>query len=250
MHIDYTITQADNEVSAIERGTRLAGGIQGLFAGQKIERFEADAPIFREGDLAEHVIFIAEGMVRIFKLMGDGRRVVIGFIGAGSLLSASPGLRRQVCVDAVNDTKLWRLCQLRFDDEINSLPKLRSELLVRMCDEMTAAQGRMALLALKNEEERMSRFLLALSRRTFTRSDELQSVEIPTNRDISDYLGLKIDVVARYVEILTARGIIIRSGRHTAMIWRPNASAMMIDIQAEPRNDAYHEMSARQAVWP
>ena len=63
--------------------------LRAMFARQPVETFEAGEAIFREGDPASHVFEIGEGVVRIVKILSDGRRVITAFMHEGDLVSIS-----------------------------------------------------------------------------------------------------------------------------------------------------------------
>ena len=44
---------------------------------------ERDQPLFREGETADNVFEVTSGTIRVFKLLPDGRRQIIGFLEAG-----------------------------------------------------------------------------------------------------------------------------------------------------------------------
>ena len=54
-----------------------------------MDRFEAGSTLFWEGDPAANVFEVVAGVLRIVRVLSDGRRVITGFIYAGELLGAS-----------------------------------------------------------------------------------------------------------------------------------------------------------------
>lgn len=223
--------------------------LQGLFSRQPIERFEAGTAVFWEGDEADHVFEVVEGVLRIYKILGDGRRVITGFMYPGDLIGVSLKDRYLYTAEAVTRIQVRRFARQRFQEEINRSPELRPQLFARLCDEMAAAQDQMVLLARKSAEERVCSFLLLISRRLDRDGQALRVVEVPMTRlDMADYLGLTIETVSRIMTRLTSRGIISPSGRH-AIIVRKNdrLTALAGEVEAEHNPSSAY---THQAVWP
>ena len=172
--------------------------LQSLFSRQPTETFEGGTAVFWEGDAATHVFEVVEGVLRVFKLLSDGRRAITGFIYPGDLIGISLKERYLYSAEAATRTKVRRFARNRFQNEINECPELRPQLFARLCDEMAAAQDQMVLLGRKNAEERVCSFLLVIARRMSGDRQTPPLVEIPMTRlDMADYLGLTIETVSR-----------------------------------------------------
>ncbi len=240
--------------------------LSSLFGGQPVEKFESGSAVFWEGAAATHVFEVVEGVLRVFKILGDGRRVITGFVYPGDLLGVSLKDHYLYTAEAVTKTKVRRFARHRFQDEINQSPELRPQLFARLCDEMAAAQDQMVLLARKSAEERVSSFLLVIARRLAggqsandQAGDRLAGerpkaspvVEIPMTRlDMADYLGLTIETVSRTMTRLAARGVIAPSGRHAILIRKLAKLALLAGETDDDDNHAGGLVSTQQAVWP
>jgi CRP/FNR family transcriptional regulator len=225
--------------------------LQGLFSRQPIEKFEAGTAVFWEGDAANHVFEVVEGVLRVFKIMSDGRRVITGFVYPGDLLGVSLKNHYLYTAEAVTRTKLRRFARNRFQDEINASPELRPQLFARLCDEMAAAQDQMVLLARKSAEERVCSFLLLIARRLTGDRQTPPVVEIPMTRlDMADYLGLTIETVSRTMTKLTERGVIAPSGRHAILIRKLARLATLAGEGDEDDNRPVQATPTQQAIWP
>ncbi|SHF93136.1 CRP/FNR family transcriptional regulator, anaerobic regulatory protein [Kaistia soli DSM 19436] len=226
-------------------------GLASVFRRQAEERFEPGAALFWEGDVAAHLFQIIEGVLRVYKIIGDGRRVITGFLYPGDLVGLSQRRCYLYTAEAVTRVKLRRVTRNRFDEEVNGSPTLRPELFARLSDEMEAAQDQMVLLARKSAEERVASFLLAIARRASAHLDGQPLIDLPMTRlDMADYLGLTIETVSRIMTRLTSRGVIAASGRHAIVVRQP----LKLEILAGEGDDGAHDPIAvaysRQAVWP
>ncbi|MBB3929692.1 CRP/FNR family transcriptional regulator [Kaistia hirudinis] len=223
--------------------------LQGLFSRQPIEKFEAGTAVFWEGDEADHVFEVVEGVLRIYKILGDGRRVITGFMYPGDLIGVSLKDRYLYTAEAVTRIQVRRFARQRFQEEINRSPELRPQLFARLCDEMAAAQDQMVLLARKSAEERVCSFLLLISRRLDRDGQALRVVEVPMTRlDMADYLGLTIETVSRIMTRLTSRGVISPSGRHAIIVRKSDKLTTLAgEVEADHNPSAAY---THQAVWP
>ena len=229
----------------------VAPSLQSLFSRQPIEKFAIGSAVFWEADPATDVFEVLEGVLRVFKILSDGRRVITGFIYPGDLLGVSLRDRYLYSAQAVTPVKLRRFARHRFQEEIALSPELRPQLFARLCDEMAAAQDQMVLLARKNAEERVCSFLLLIARRIHRQPQPAPVIEIPMTRlDMADYLGLTIETVSRTMTSLTGRGVIAAAGRHAIAIRHQKTLALLAGEGDE--DDSCRDRSActRQAVWP
>jgi CRP/FNR family transcriptional regulator len=202
----------------------LPGGpatLAGIFVGQPVERLDCGAALFWQGDTAHDLFEIVSGALRTVRVLSDGRRVITGFLFPGDVVGVSLKDRYPASVEAIAPTEVRRLARHRFEAVIERRPSLRPQLIERLCDEMTAAQEQVVLLARKSAEERVASFLLALARRGGDEPRAGQRLYLPMTRlDMADYLGLTIETVSRIMTRLAARAIIANEGRHI-VIKRP-----------------------------
>jgi len=195
--------------------------LEDLFQGQIEEKFDAGEALFWEGDAAKDVFQLVSGVLRIYRILGDGRRVITGFVYPGDLVGVSLRDRYLYTAEAVNAVRVRRFGRRRFDEEVARFPELRPQLFARVCDEMAAAQDQMVLLARKTAEERVCSFLLTIVRRRDAQDDRLPMIDLPMTRlDIADYLGLTIETVSRTMTKIARAKVVAPSGRHALAINR------------------------------
>ena len=219
--------------------------LKDLFKGQPTEMLPRGAALFWEGDKAGQIFDVLEGVMRIYRIMPDGRRAVMGFIHPGDVLGVSFQDRYLFTAEAVTPVKVRRFARGRFFTVINKSPALRPQLFAILCDEMSAAQDQMLLLGRKTAEERVVSFLLAIRRKTAQREE----IELPISRqDIADYLGLTIETVSRTMTSLTRRGLIASRARHTVTLRK--LSALREIAGGDDDGMAQPAVPLRRAVWP
>jgi CRP/FNR family transcriptional regulator, anaerobic regulatory protein len=185
------------------------GQLPGLSAITTEIGIESGRTLFYEGDEAPHVFNVRRGMVKLFKLLGDGRRQITGFLVPGDFLGLAYGDRYVYGAEAVVDSQLCRFGRDRLDRLIDLVPAIERELLGRAADELAVAQDQMLLLGRKSAAERLATFLLMMARRGGSDGAPPTRVPLPMCRlDIADYLGLSIETVSRTFTALRKAGLV------------------------------------------
>ena len=219
--------------------------LKDLFKGQPTETLPVGAALFWQGDKAGQIFDVLEGVMRIYRVMSDGRRAIVGFIHPGDVLGVSFQDRYVITAEAVTQVKIRRFARGRFFAMINKSPALRPQLFAILCDEASAAQDQMLLLGRKTAEERVVSFLLAIHRKNAPGEE----IELPMSRqDIADYLGLTIETVSRTMTSLTRRGLIAPLARHTVALRK--LSTLREIAGDEDDEVARPAVKLRRAVWP
>jgi CRP/FNR family transcriptional regulator, anaerobic regulatory protein len=219
--------------------------LKDLFRGQPAESFSAGGALIWEGDQASQIFDVVEGVLRVYKILPDGRRAIMGFLYPGDVLGVSFQHRSLFTAEAVTPVKVRRFSRDRFFSLVNQSPDLRSQLFALLCDKMSAAHEQMLLLGRKSAEERVVSFLLAIHRKC----GEGAEIELPMSRlDMADYLGLTIETVSRMMTSLARRGLIHATGRHRIALRKLSA---LRDIAGRDEDeDDPLPSPARRAVWP
>lgn len=172
-------------------------------------QFPAGFTVFREGDTAEHVYSISRGAMKIYKLMSDGRRQIIGFLFSGDMLGLAFDGGYAYTAETVMPTQICRFAYRKLDALMEELPRLERKIFTMAVKELAAAQDQMLLLGRKTAKEKVATFLLTLSQRAGQRGLPSSPVSLPMSRaDIADYLGLTIETVSRTFTQLKREGVI------------------------------------------
>src|SRR5579859_5487569 len=177
-----------------------------LMPANPIQHLPAGELLFSEGDKAESVFEVLSGMVRLYKLLPDGRRQVTGFLTAGQLLGLAPEGACVFTADAVTEISVCCYQRAAFERLIDEVPGFARRLLAVTSHELRAAQDQMVLLGRKTAAEKLASFLLLMGVRQSGRQDE---IDVPMTRgDIADYLGLTVETVSRTMTRLRQDGLI------------------------------------------
>jgi len=226
--------------------SEVAPALNDLFKGQLAESFAVGEALFWEGDQAGQIFDVVEGVLRVYKILPDGRRAVMGFIYPGDVLGVSVQDRYLFTAEAVTSVKVRRFSRGRFFSQVNESPALRPQLFALLCDEMSAAQDQIMLLGRKSAEERVVSFLLGIHRKCAAPGNEIELAM--TRLDMADYLGLTIETVSRMMTSLVRRGFIHSTGRHNVALRKLSA---LRQISGSDEDEADGQLlPARRAVWP
>lgn len=174
--------------------------------------YAAKTTLFMQGEPADHLYTITQGAVRLYKLLHDGRRQIIGFALPGDFLGLGLGSAKvhNLSADAVSEVSLCRFPRADFEALLARKPHLLAQLHELTTRQLTVAQDRMVLLGRQTAEERVVSFLLQLRDRWSHINGTTVHVELPMGRqDIADFLGLTIETVSRTLTGLARNGMIV-----------------------------------------
>lgn len=190
-------------------------------------RFEAGQTIFSEGAVARSAFGLSRGVVRLYRLLPDGRRQVVAFAFPGDFLAMPLADRFSFSADAVGEVGVCRFPReelKRFIQTSTTAMRLLMEFAAR---ELQAAQDQLTLLGNGSAEERLAIFLVNWRKRSARLTPTSQAVPLPMRRqDIADFLGLKLETVSRTFAKLEQRdairivphGVVLTGLEHTELV--------------------------------
>jgi len=168
---------------------------------ERIARHVQLAPneaLFNAGQIACSVHNLTAGVARLYKLLPDGRRQVIGFALPGDFLGRAPSDRYGCSADAIGSVSVCRFPREAFTQFIAQRPHFLLRINEFATRELMLAQEQMLLLGRRTAEEKVASFLVGWRDRLAKIGDERQTISLPMSRqDIADYLGLTIETVSR-----------------------------------------------------
>lgn len=176
-----------------------------VVAVSTLQKASAGETLFSEGDDSDGIYEVVTGMLRLYKLLPDGRRQITGFISAGQILGLAPEGTHVYSAEAITNVTLCRYPRVGFDRLIDEVPGLARRLLAVTSHELRAAQDQMLLLGRKAAAEKVASFLLLMADQQGNDTE----VSVPMARsDIADYLGLTTETVSRTFTKLKLEGLI------------------------------------------
>ena len=187
-----------------------------LRAAPALVTLDAQQELFAQDDPVRHCYEVVSGCLRTVRLMEDGRRLVGGFLMAGSLLGFEARALHDFAAQAVCPTTLRSFSHTEVATMAASDPGFGQFLWHHASDALRQEHEHMLLLGRKTAMERVASFLRDMAVRAG--SNEGGQVPLPMCRaDIADHLGLTVETVsrtmtqlrrARVIDILPARIVI------------------------------------------
>jgi CRP/FNR family transcriptional regulator len=171
--------------------------------------FASCQTVFAQEELTTSFYNLLEGVMRLYKLLPDGRRQIVGFALPGDFLGMTSSARHSFSADAIGPVAICRFSKVSFARFIEDKPHLLrriNELAVR---ELSQAQDHMVLLGRRSAEEKVAAFLLGWRDRLGQFLSPAKTLPLPMSRqDIADFLGLTIETVSRTFTKLERDGVI------------------------------------------
>jgi CRP/FNR family nitrogen fixation transcriptional regulator len=178
--------------------------------------FGRNAEIYAEGETAGYVYRVLSGVVRISKLLPDGRRQISAFHLPGEMFGFESESLHHASAEAVVPAKVvaYKWDGL-LDIGCQHVDVVRELLNFAMLG-LRHTQDHLLLLGRKNALERLAAFLLEMDDRTG--SGHVLDIAMPRH-DIADYLGLTLETVSRmFAELKEMGAIKLESARRVHLL--------------------------------
>lgn len=160
---------------------------------------------------------IISGVVKLSKMMADGRQQIVGLQFAPDFLGRPFRAENGVSGEAATEVKVCSFPKKVIERMISEMPELEHKLLEQTLTELDEAREWMLTLGRKTAGEKVASFLLLISTHAFP-DNEADSVtfDLPMSRvDIADFLGLTMETVSRQLTKLRKDDVVhITNNRH------------------------------------
>ncbi|HYG86075.1 MAG TPA: helix-turn-helix domain-containing protein [Azospirillum sp.] len=205
--------------------------LSALSALSRSKVLASNQTIVREGEHADAIFTVVSGMLKLYKMLPDGRQQITGFANSGDMVGLSFGDSFAYTAETVSAATVCRFPRAQLNTLMARIPQLQGRLLALTSIELTAAQDQILLLGCKNATERICSFLLALARRSPEADAAAPTVFLPMQKmDMSAYLGLRPETLSRQFRKLEDAGLI---DRVSAVRIRLNDPAALEDMAAQ-----------------
>ena len=166
---------------------------------------------------------IMSGVVKLAKMLKDGRQQVVGLQFAPDLIGRLFSSQSGFGAEAATNVKACRMPKQIIEKLAKDNPELEHKLLHQALIELYEARDWMVTLGRKTASEKVSCFLYLIATHinpvNFDENSENITFELPLTRaDIADFLGLTIETVSRqFTKLRTEKIIEINSNRHVSV---------------------------------
>lgn len=185
-----------------------------LLASGVTEQFEIGALLFSEGNKIDRLVDIISGTVSVSRFGLNGRRQILGFMGARQFLGAASTPRYPNSVKALTKVEAIVYPKEKVNSALATSPEFSAhfrELLVKIIE---SRDDHIFTIGQRSAPERVASFLLHLrtNQARFAPGgprEKSQHIDLPMSRvDIGDYLGVSVETISRAFSWLKQKGMI------------------------------------------
>jgi len=173
--------------------------------------------VFMEGDPSDHLFFIIEGEVKIFKEYASGKSAIMGIFGAGSAvaeIAIIDGKPYPATCQAVTDGTVALMKRKDAIDAITTNPNVALRVMRSIGAKLRQLTGDLGSMAVQSVIRRLSRLLLKLADKLAVPSDDTLVMELfLTRKDLADCIGTSFEVAVRGLRKLQEDGILEIEGK-------------------------------------
>jgi len=199
--------------------------------------FASEEEMVAAGEDIHRYSNILSGVVKLTKLMADGRQQIVGLQFAPDFLGRPFKRQSDVVAQAATDVRVCSFPKAVIEDLVRHSPDMEHRLHEQTLKELDEAREWMLTLGRKTAGEKVASFLLLIATHIDPELDSAgQEVrfDLPLKRaDIADFLGLTIETVSRQVTKLRKAGVIRLENTRTVVV----PSIQALHDAAETDND-------------
>lgn len=198
-------------------GALSASQLVSLNKQSTLKNIESGSELIGESQETSSYANIISGVVKLTKMMSDGRQQIVGLQFAPDFLGRPFRIDSGSSADAATDVNVCSFPKATIERMIKESPELEHRLLEQTLKELDEARDWMLTLGRKTAGEKVASFLHLIAAHINPEADpDSASFELPLTRsDIADFLGLTIETVSRQLTKLRKDGVIvIRNNRH------------------------------------
>lgn len=185
---------------------------------------------------------ILSGVVKLTKLLPDGRQQIVGLQFAPDFLGRPFSAQTKVVAEAATNVRLCNFPKSVLEKFMDDAPDMERRLHEQHMKELDEARDWMLTLGRKTALEKLASFLILVISHINPEQEQTENlnVELPLKRgDIADYLGLTIETVSRQLTNLKKKGIVEIGDKREIRI---------VDYRRLSRIAGAEELSASSAI--
>ena len=163
---------------------------------------------------------VLRGVVKLTKVLEDGRQQVVGLQFAPDLLGRPFATESRVTAEAASEVDLCLIPKPALEAMLVQSAPLEHRVMMQALRELDEARDWMVTLGRKSAAEKVASFLYLIATHIDPAGDADETTfDLPLSRaDIGDFLGLTIETVSRQITKLKAEGVIeIQAYRHVTV---------------------------------
>jgi CRP-like cAMP-binding protein len=170
--------------------------------------------VYREETAAGSVFIIAEGVVKAFKDLPSGRRLVTAFLYPADVFGLAENGLYVRTAQVVTPALLYKFDVNVLIETLKNDGELQFKFLCKLTHELREAQRQTIAVGRKDALGKLAMFF-----RQLQQPENSRDIDLPMTRsDIASYLGLSLESVSRATRALERRGVVCFPNRHMVRI--------------------------------
>ena len=206
-----------------------------------VKTIDRGRSLIDQGEERETVGILLSGWAFRYQTLPDGKRQILDFIFAGSLVGFGSGTTNSYGVEMVTACTVATLPHGQFRRLLATCPTLAMQVVERVSDSEMRAHEHMTSLGRRSARERISALIMELTCRAQCTDlgKRKYSIDLPvTQMMIGDALGLSNEHVCRVLGKLASDGV-IEINNHTLKVL--DRAVLTREAGADPRDFVFHE---------
>ncbi|TAV53943.1 Crp/Fnr family transcriptional regulator [Rhizobium leguminosarum] len=197
-------------------GVLSSGQLKDLGRHSLRRKVDAGCEIIAQGSESSFYSNIMRGVVKLCKVMPDGRQQIVGLQFAPDFVGRPYVRESTLSAEAATDAEICVFPRNLIDRMISETPELQRSLHDQALKELDAAREWMLTLGRRTAEEKVASLLHLIATHAEPQTATSTAFDLPLSRaEIADFLGLTIETVSRQMTRLRKSGIIrIENFRH------------------------------------
>jgi CRP/FNR family transcriptional regulator len=195
-----------------------------------IVRFGKGDQIYSEGDAADAVFNVVNGIVTAYRALTSGEHV-ISFLYPGDLFGLSEEGRYANGTRAATPVVAYKMPLSAVRRILETDADLNVDVIVKLCEGLRETQRHAILLAQKRATTRLAIFLELQERLQISRGEPASEIHLPMDRSsIAAYLGVTLAALSRAFRTLTSKKVIAPRDRYNIKILDRDTFNRLADV--------------------
>lgn len=168
---------------------------------------------------------IIRGVVKLVKILEDGRQQIVGLQFAPDLIGRLFSNESELSAEAATEIEICRVPKPVLERMIADTPALEHKLMQQSLRELDEARSWMVTLGRKTAAEKVASFLHLIAthhdpeNRPASAPGAIEFTLPLTRADIADFLGLTLETVSRQISKLRLDGVIELVSSRVVRVW-------------------------------
>ena len=188
-----------------------------------VEReYRRGSVIFNESEEAGYFYLIKSGRVKIYKLVEDGRELIIGIFSENGIFGDVPvfdGGPYPASAETMVDSTIWSISRNDFEILIKNHPDISLKLIRVLGKRLRQAHNLLRDMALKNVPQRLAKLLIKFEKEYGKVSGSEIFLDLPFSRqDIAEMIGVSRETVTRELSKFVKADILKVDGKKLTIV--------------------------------